>query len=41
MAIQKDVIERWMTEESMNAQQLRKGIQRGVNGEARQRRGRS
>jgi excisionase family DNA binding protein len=37
----RDVIERWMTEESMNAQQLRKGIQRGVNGEARQRRGRS
>ena len=34
----RDVIERWMTEQSMNAQRMRKVIETGVNGEARHRR---
>ena len=36
----RDVIERWTVEQSMNAQQVRKAIETGVNGEARHRRGR-
>ena len=31
----RDVIERWMTEQSMCAQRVRKVIETGVNGEAR------
>jgi excisionase family DNA binding protein len=34
----RDVIERWTVEQSMNAQQVRKAIETGVNGEARHRR---
>ena len=30
----RDVIERWTVEQSMNAQQVRKAIETGVNGEA-------
>jgi excisionase family DNA binding protein len=34
----KDAIERWMTERTIYAQQMRKVIETGVNGEARHRR---
>jgi excisionase family DNA binding protein len=34
----RDMIERWTVEQSMYAQQLRKAIETGVNGEARHRR---
>jgi excisionase family DNA binding protein len=34
----KDAIERWMTERTIYAQQMRKVIEIGVNGEARHRR---